>query len=1415
MSTNRTTGSGGGSTGGRGRARSGAFRPAAPDGKQQHLDWLSLVDVSGPFLTLPVLLKAWPQLDAVDKPLRTRLRYEHGVWLSDPAAGQRAWTDFVLGELLEWGDAWRDDAKLSDALAVDVPEHDEQVAPSFALLEPGSEAGREPGSEAADTAGLVADCAILGLTVPPGRHPAKRMPGSTWSATPIDRMAHLCRHHGVELGLVTDGRWWALVWAPRGGVTTSAVFDTVDWPSPAERVVVRAFRSLLSRRRFFGVEDDETLLPLLRESLDSQEDVTDALGVQVRQAVELLVEAIGRADINERAKGNRGLADVPAHDVYRGAVAIMMRVVFLLFAEERGLLPSDNELYVQAYSASRLCAELEDRATTTSEEDLELTWAGWHRLIALFNAVYGGVDHPLLSMHAYDGSIFDPNAFPWLEGRGTGEDDPTDPLPIDDRTVLHMLQSVQYVWIGTGRKRERRRLTFRTLDVEQIGYVYEGLLSYQGRRAEDTIVGLVGKPGLEAKVLLSRLEAMARTHGDGLGAALADEYNKTTGLGSAAKVTKALAPLDEAARGDARRKLLAATGGDAELAERLLPFYGVIRSDLRGLPVVIRPGALYVTESSLRKNTGTHYTPKALAQQVADGALEPLIYEYGPLQTADRSQWRPKSSEELLKLKVADIAMGSAAFLVAACRYLAQALVEAWSREGNERARAYLEAAESLSASAVDAEADPVMVEARRQVIEHCLYGVDINPMAVEMAKLSLWLVSMDRERPFTFLDDRLVAGDSLLGITSVEQLEAMHLDPVRGRDLHKDTLDFTGGVRRIVAEVAEQRRELAKIPGTGLEQLEQKREILASVREKTRQAAVYADLVVGAALASAGRGDKEQDRLSFEAVTAAHNVADAPDGESEAEELRAAERLARGWLATGQPEGAFDREPVHLPLVFPEVWEERGGFDAVVGNPPFLGGKKLTGTFGLDYREYLVGELGRDARGNADLVAYFLLRAHETLNDGGQTGLIATNTLAQGDTREVGLDQLVADGIEIRQAVKSAPWPSRSAVLEYCAVWTTKASMAEGRLRIADGVQVAGITPSLEVASRATGTPERLVENRAVCFQGAVILGVGFTMQPQSARALIAEDSRYERVLFPYLNGQDLNSRPDSSASRWVIDFHDWSEDEAKHFAVAYEQVRRLVKPDRDRSNRKVYRDRWWQFAERGPARLEATKGLRRVLAIALVSKAVMPVMLPTGQVFSHMLGVFASEDLALLALLSSAPHYWWTIERASTLETRIRYTPSDVFETFARPNLTPTLRELGDRLDTRRCDIMLERGGLTATYNLVHDETCTDPDITELREIHRAIDEEVARAYGWDDLLTQPGGLDHGFHDTRQGPRYTVGPVVRQEILDRLLEENQRRYAAEVAAGLHEKKGAKKQAAAPAKRKPKPPAEEPPSLF
>ncbi|MDT0548228.1 Eco57I restriction-modification methylase domain-containing protein [Streptomyces lonegramiae] len=1385
-----------------------AAKAKALDGRSQHQEWLDLTEVSGPFLTMPVLLQAWPQLDAVGKDQRARLRAHHADWQTDTTAGRDAWVAHVLRSLLEWGDAlvWRqseaDDVPdlALDRFSLDVREHGVRLRADFALTEPGTDLAAEP-----DTGSAAKRVRVLGMALPSGTAPTARPKwGDDWSASPADRLARLLRHHDIPLGLLTDGRWWCLVWAPVGGVTTTAVFDAINWNEAAERNVVRAFVSLLRRRRFFEYAEPETLVGLLKKSLDAGDEVTDALGVQVRQAVELLVDAIGRADARSMEHGAPGLraSNVEAGAVYRGAVAVMMRVVFLLFAEERGLLPADNEVYAQSYSARFLRAELKARADAEGEASLEHTTAAWHRLIALFHAVHDGVQHPQLKLPAYDGSIFDPDTYPWLE-KGSPL------LPIDDRTVLHMLQSVQEVRVGTGRQRETRTLSFRALDVEQIGYVYEGLLSYDGERAVETMVGLIGPAGMEHEVPLRELESLAASVKDvkALAKKIHDTWKDPKPPASVARLEKLLVPAKGEAAAEAKR-LLQAASRDAALTERLLPFFGLLRRDLRGLPVVIAAGSLFVTESSLRKNTGTHYTPRTLAEEVVKHALEPLVYEPGPLQTANESEWVPKSAEQILELKVADIAMGSAAFLVAACRYLADRLIEAWVREGREDAVTYRAGRAVDEVTAADADSDLVVIEARRQIIEHCLYGVDINPMAVEMAKLSLWLVSMDPKRPFTFLDDRLVAGDSLLGVTSLDQLKAVHLNVEKG-----DLLGAAADAEGLVSEVVKKRHDITEIKGNRPEALGKKRELLREVRQKTAKLRLVGDLVVGAALATCASGrvpwyeadGGEQLRDLFPmAARVARGVVTVPEAEVESSEVVAKARgQAREWLASELPEGGMRRVPVHWPLEFAEVFAEQGGFDAVVGNPPFLGGSKVTGSSGEGYREYLVEHIATGKRGNADLVAYFFLRAHQLLNTSGQSGLIATNTLAQGDTREVGLDQLIEHGTEIRRAIKSAPWPSKSATLEYCTVWTTRKHPSSNfTYRLGKIHAPNGISTSLNPATRASSWGERLKSNSGISFNGSKVDSLGFTLAEKEARNWIGEDASYSQVLFHYMNGREVNTLPNHHGDRWIISFQDWPEARAMNFPKAYAQVKREVKPEREKNNRTARRERWWQFAERAPGLYSAISPLDQCIVIALVSKVVMPVMVSTGQVFSHKLGIFASDDSGLLAMLSSAPHYWWALDRSSTMKADLNYSPTDVFETLVRPPQTDRLRTAGTRLDEFRRELMIRRNiGLTATYNLVHDETCQDSDIIELRRIHKEIDKATVEAYGWNDLLDETGAtppadpthqtfpLNHDFHNTDQGTRYTIGPLVRTEIIDRLRQLNHQAYADEVLLGLHKK--------------------------
>jgi len=194
----------------------------------------------------------------------------------------------------------------------------------------------------------------------------------------------------------------------------------------------------------------------------------------------------------------------------------------------------------------------------------------------------------------------------------------------------------------------------------------------------------------------------------------------------------------------------------------------------------------------------------------------------------------------------------------------------------------------------------------------------------------------------------------------------------------------------------------------------------------------------------------------------------------------------------------------------------ERGGFDAVIGNPPFLGGKKISGAVGSNLREWFVNILAGEAKGNADLVAYFFLRAWGLLSAQGNLGLIATNTVAQGDTREVGLDRMVADNFTITRSIQSRSWPAASVNLEYAAVWGSRKVVADQVPRVSDDIPVARISALLEPAGRIEGVPARLVGSAGISFIGCYVLGMGFVLDPDEARQWIERDPEIARSCSP-----------------------------------------------------------------------------------------------------------------------------------------------------------------------------------------------------------------------------------------------------------------------------------------------------------
>lgn len=486
-------------------------------------------------------------------------------------------------------------------------------------------------------------------------------------------------------------------------------------------------------------------------------------------------------------------------------------------------------------------------------------------------------------------------------------------------------------------------------------------------------------------------------------------------------------------------------------------------------------------------------------------------------------------------------------------------------------------------------------------------------------------------------------------------------------------------------------------------------------------------------------------------------------------------------------------RKPFHWPLEFPEVFavglEEERGFAAIVSNPPFQGGNKITGPLGTDYRDYLVEHIGRGKRGQADICAYFFLRTNELIHQDGQCGLLATNTISQGDTREVGLDQIITAGWKIPRAVPSRKWPG-TASLEVAHIWLRHGKW--NGIYILDEKPVGGITSFLTSSSKVSGQPYVLTTNAGKSFKGTELQGMGFALEPHEVLTLIEKDPRNRDVLFPFLNGEDLNSRYDQSPSRWVINFHNWPLEEAETYYDCMKIIREKVKPEREKKiSDKNLRGRWWIYKRRTQELYNAIEGMTRALAVSQTSKYHSFVFVPTGIIYSHKLVVFAEEDYKHFALVQSSLHTEWVLAFGSTLETRPVYTPTDCFETFPFPKNLQGLAETGERYYQHRQSIMLTRQeGLTKTYNRFHNPEETAEDIVTLRDLHKEMDEAVARAYGWDDL-----DLGHGFHETKQGLRYTISEEARREVLGRLLKLNHERYAEEVAMGLHEKgMGAKK---------------------
>ncbi|MBT8768738.1 Eco57I restriction-modification methylase domain-containing protein [Metapseudomonas boanensis] len=1317
-----------------------------------HDEWLSLIEVSGPFLATPVLKRVFSTgLPAVEPRIRQYLRQAYDEWSEardndDPRFTElhRAWIHEVLARGLEYdetdsGELLLRGERIPSELRVTLSEHGVTLEPDYALVSGGKSQ-------------LLVQIYSAGTDL----QAALKLDG--WSASPAERMERLCRASGCRLGLVTDGERWMLVDAPVGAVSTFASWYARLWGQ--ERLTLQAFLTLLGIRRFYG-PDDETLPLMLDESLQHQEEVTDALGEQVRRAVEVLIQALGKED---RERSGTLLQGVEPTELYEAGLTIMMRLVFLLSAEERGLLLMGEEAYESSYAISTLRMQLRKE----TEEVLERRNDAWSRLLATFRAVYGGIEHETLRLPALGGSLFDPDRFPFLEGRAKGSDwkvDPSHPLPIDNRTVLLLLEAIQQY--------EGRTLSYRALDVEQIGYVYEGLLERTVTRTERVTVELTGGKGAKKTLYaLEELEALHQRGDEVLAEGLSGADAIKRGGGAIRKDLERSVDVAQANR------LLTACAGDEGLRDRALPFLNLLRTDPWGYPLIYPEGAFIVTTGSDRRETGTHYTPKSLTETIVDETLTPIVYK-GPAEGTPREQWALKSPAELLDLKICDPAMGSGAFLVQVCRWLADRLGEAWSQ-----VEAFGETL-SVDGEVLDAEAakEPLPRDseartliARRLIAERCLYGVDLNPLAVELAKLSIWLVTLAKGRPVGFLDHNLRCGDSLLGIHKLEQLTELSMTPT-GKGQQRL---FGQNIERAIREAIELRLRLKKIPIRDIHDVEAMARIDADARRHLHISEKIADSFIGEILNPSS--STALDAIAIEACQAI-------DGSQDA--YAAIRRRASIALSADAPAGRSARRPFHWPLEFPEVFlKPNPGFDAFVGNPPYRGGSRITIDSGVRYRDFIVRDLTENFVGRVDLCVYFLRQVARLSNREACFGLVLTNSVAQGHNRDAGLAALAQKGKSIFRAIRDLPWPGAANVV-VSLVWMTSNNW-RGKKYI-NSKMVANISSSLleekgfEVCESGW-EPQPLASNKKLCFRGVEIRGDGFILSREQVARIIEDQPSCREVIRPFLTGTELNSNWPKIQEAFVISFGERSFEEARFYTECWNIVVEKVKPGRDAITKQVHEECFWKFWDKRARQFEEVSGNAEYLVKARDSTEWAFAYVSAECVVSSKIIVFKDVSLWRFACLQSGVHRIWCENGASTIGRAITYNPTIGLEFFPFPDKSVRLEGVARKyLEVRGNSMLSLNVGMNDLYRFTHSSSASGSEVETFRQQIVELDKAVVAEYGWEDI-----DLDHDFHEVPYLPesdriRFTISETARVEVLRRLTELNRLRYEEEVASGLY----------------------------
>lgn len=658
----------------------------------------------------------------------------------------------------------------------------------------------------------------------------------------VARTVEWLRAKSQKAGLLTNGFQWRLIHA---GADFDAwcEWDIDTWfveghPGPQ----VDALRLLLGPAALHVPPDaaHSRLVEAVLATRRGQAELSAALGERVRQAVELLLCRAGSAI--DAASSSGGDNPVTHRDVYIAAVRLVMRLVVLLFAESRDLLPRSDPAYYHSYSLQGLAELLDREGGGRARAQLRDQYAAWPRLLALFRLLFHGSEHERLILSRYGGGLFTPGdpasgdavlrALAVFESPRTGISDAVvaDMLSLLTRAPIKVRQGTAATWVMAP-------VDFSQFDTEYIGILYEGLLDFELRRAEAGIPMLFLNVGDQPALPLNRLEEMddkaiaalvkklaVNKAGKAAGDAAGDESDDGDATDDedgddpdseddAAQEPAPEPPADSADDDDdgdhhVWRKRANAWARRAVVAGNLAPGPKGRRSpdeeraheaavDAAAKRLVLRvavPGEFYLVRfGGTRKGSGTFYTKPGLALPTIRRTLDPLCRTSG-------DDPAPRAPAEILDLKVCDPACGSGSFLVGVLRHLTGALYESllahqwlveqpdgtirWGEPDPPMPPWFVEfmkdvpgineppvraaaarAPAPLSDGAVQINPeDRIRARLRRVIVERCVYGVDLDPLAVELARLALWVETMDPFLPFSFLDHKIKCGNSLVG---------------------------------------------------------------------------------------------------------------------------------------------------------------------------------------------------------------------------------------------------------------------------------------------------------------------------------------------------------------------------------------------------------------------------------------------------------------------------------------------------------------------------------------------------------------------------------------------------------------------------------------------------------------------------